>query len=394
MKPIKRVIILVLDSVGVGALPDAANYGDEGSNTLANTAKAVGGLNLPNLGKLGLGNIINIEGVAPAKSPRAFYGKMAEVSPGKDTTTGHWEMMGLKLERAFPTYPHGFPPEIIEAFERETGREILGNRAASGTQIIDELGPEHMRTGRPIVYTSADSVFQIAAHEEVIPIDELYRMCEIARHILKGEHAVGRVIARPFVGEPGAFMRTHRRKDFSLRPPAKTVLDYAVEAGLPVYGVGKISEIFTGQGITASVHTESNMHGVDETLKAIDMQQSGIIFTNLVDFDSQWGHRNNPAGYAAGLEAVDGRIPEILGALGESDILFITADHGCDPTTPSTDHSREYAPVLVFGRALSSPVGLGTRKTFSDLGKTVAELLGVDAPVMGQSFRAELTGES
>ncbi|MHB8840417.1 MAG: phosphopentomutase [Candidatus Aquicultor sp.] len=390
MAEITRVIIIVLDSVGVGALPDAGKYGDEGSNTLGNTAKAVGGLHMPNLGKFGLGNILEIEGVPREPDARAFFGKMAEVSPGKDTTTGHWEMMGLHLERPFPAYPHGFPPDVIEAFEKAAGREILGNKAASGTEIIAELGEEHMKTGKPIVYTSADSVFQIAAHEDVIPIDELYRMCEIARAILRGEHEVGRVIARPFIGTPGNFTRTHRRKDYSIAPPAKTVLDYVKDAGYPVYAVGKISEIFVGQGITAAVHTESNVHGVDMTLKAMDEQDNGIIFTNLVDFDSQWGHRNDPVGYAKGLEAVDARIPEIVSKLTPADALFITADHGCDPTTPSTDHSREYAPVLVYGLAFDGPVSLGIRKTFSDLGKTVADLLGVEAPVHGEGFKGEL----
>jgi len=392
MAEIKRVVIIVLDSVGAGALPDAGKYGGEGSNTLGNTAKAVGGLHMPNLGKLGLGNILEIEGVPGEPDALAFFGKMAEVSPGKDTTTGHWEMMGVHPDRPFPTYPHGFSPDIIEEFEKAVGREILGNKTASGTEIIAELGAEHMKTGKPIVYTSADSVFQIAAHEDIIPIDELYGMCEIARTILRGEHEVGRVIARPFIGTPGNFTRTHRRRDFSVAPPAKTVLDYVKDAGYPVYAVGKISEIFVGQGITAAVHTESNMHGVDMTLKVMEEQDNGIIFTNLVDFDSQWGHRNDPAGYAKGLGAVDARLPEILSKLTPADALFITADHGCDPTTPSTDHSREYVPVVVYGLAFGRPSSLGIRQTFSDLGKTVADLLGVDAPVYGESFKGELCG--
>ncbi|HEY3373885.1 MAG TPA: phosphopentomutase [Candidatus Aquicultor sp.] len=390
MPDIRRAIIIVLDSVGVGELPDAACYGDEGSNTLGNTARAVGGLSLPNLGRMGLGNIIGVEGVPPTTNPDAYFGKMAELSVGKDTTTGHWEMMGIVLERAFPTYPHGFPPDVLEPFEKTIGRGTLGNKPASGTAIIEELGPEHMKTGKPIVYTSADSVFQIAAHEEVIPVEELYRMCQIARDILQGPHAVGRVIARPFIGEPGGFKRTHRRRDFSLKPPSKTVLDYAQEAGYSVYGVGKISEIFAGQGINAAVHTENNMHGVDETLIAMDKQEQGIIFTNLVDFDSLWGHRNDAEGYAHGLEAADTRLPEILAQLSDGDILIITADHGCDPTTPSTDHSREYAPLLVYGRMLKNPRSLDTRRTFADIGKTVADLLGFDAPVYGSSFKGEL----
>lgn len=390
MLQIRRAIIIVLDSVGVGALPDAAIYGDEGSNTLANTARAVGGLKLPHMESMGLGNIIEVKGVPPVQTPSAFYGKMAEISPGKDTTTGHWEMMGIKLEHAFPTYPNGFPPDIIDRFEKATGRGILGNVAASGTQIIEELGEDHMKTGRPIVYTSADSVFQIAAHEDVIPVKELYKMCQIARDILTGEYAVGRIIARPFIGTPGHFVRTHRRKDFSVKPPSKTVLDYAKDAGYPVYGVGKISEIFAGQGITEAVHTENNMDGIDRTIGAMDIQKQGIIFTNLVDFDSLWGHRNNANGYAKGLEAVDERIPEITTRMLPEDVLFITADHGCDPTTPSTDHSREYTPVLVYGQTLGTPGSLGTRKTFADIGKTIADLLGFKAPVIGSSFKPEL----
>ena len=390
MLQISRVIIIVLDSVGVGELPDAHEYGDEGSNTLGNTARVVGGLRLPNMGRLGLGNIIHIEGVPPASSPEAFYGKMAEVSPGKDTTTGHWEMMGLRLKHAFPTYPQGFPPEVIEPFKKAIDGDILGNIPASGTEIIERLGEEHMRTGKPIIYTSADSVFQVAAHEEIIPVEELYRICEVARGILKGKHAVARVIARPFVGTPGNFVRTHRRKDFSLMPPGKTVLDYVKEAGYAIYAVGKIQEIFAGQGITKGIHTENNMHGIDETINAVEQQRRGIIFTNLVDFDTQWGHRNNAVAYAQGLEAVDERIPEVINRMLPGDILVITADHGCDPTTPSTDHSREYVPILIYGRSLGKPKSLGVRATFADLGKTVADLLGVNAPVTGNSFKGEL----
>lgn len=388
-----RVVLIVLDSVGVGALPDADSYGDAGSNTLGNTAKAVGGLRLPHLAALGLGNIIDIEGVPGVEAPQAFYGKMAEASPGKDTTTGHWEMMGLWLERSFPTYPKGFPPEVMDVFEAAIGRGTLGNKPASGTGIMEELGAEHMRTGKPIVYTSADSVFQITAHEDVIPIDELYRMCEIARDILRGEHAVGRVIARPFIGMPGHFARTHRRKDFSLAPPSKTVLDYALDAGWPVYGVGKIKEIFADRGVLEGIHTESNMHGVDELLRAMRERKRGIIFANLVDFDSQWGHRNDPEGYARGLEAVDVRLPEILGALEETDALIITADHGCDPTTPSTDHSREYVPYLIYARGAARGRGLGVRATFADIGATVADALGFEAPVRGTSMMPEMFEE-
>ncbi|MBS3908264.1 MAG: phosphopentomutase [Actinobacteria bacterium] len=390
MSQIKRVLLIVFDSVGAGALPDAAKYGDEGSNTLGNTAKAVGGLAVPNLGALGLGNIIEIEGVEPAEQPLAFFGKMAEASPGKDTTTGHWEMMGLALETLFPTYPNGFPAEVIDAFEKAIGRGTLGNKTASGTGIMEELGEEHMKTGKPIIYTSADSVFQITTHEEIVPIAELYWMCEAARKILTGEHAVGRVIARPFIGEPGSFARTHRRKDFSLKPPAKTVLDYAREAGVPVYGVGKIREIFADMGVPEGIHTEGNMHGLDETLKAMRERKTGIVFTNLVDFDSEWGHRNNPEGYARGLAAADARLPEIVEALESDDVLIITADHGCDPTTPSTDHSREYVPYLIYGRSLGPGRSLGVRSTFADIGKTIADLLGFEAPVRGTSMKSEL----
>ncbi|MCL4393733.1 MAG: phosphopentomutase [Chloroflexi bacterium] len=385
-----RTIIIVLDSVGVGALPDAREYGDEGSDTLGNTAAAVGGLELPNLGALGLGNIIEVAGVPRAGEPQGCYGKMGELSPGKDTTTGHWEMMGIKLSTAFPTYPSGFPREIIERFERLIGSEILGNKAASGTEIIEELGEEHMRTGRPIVYTSADSVFQIAAHEDVIRIGRLYEICRIAREILVGEHAVGRVIARPFAGSPGSFVRTPRRKDFSLTPPGKTVLDYAREAGHKVYGVGKIGEIFTMRGIDESIKTGNNMEGLDRIAELMSSVTDGIIFANLVDFDSVWGHRNNVGGYAEGLEAVDRRLPEVLRDLRSGDALFITADHGCDPTTPSTDHSREYVPLLVTGPRLTAAVDLGIRESHADLGKTIAGLMGFDAPVEGESFASRL----
>ncbi|MBE3587986.1 MAG: phosphopentomutase [Thermoanaerobacteraceae bacterium] len=389
---ISRVTLIVLDSVGVGALPDAARYGDEGSNTLAHIARDVGGLHLPHLGALGLGNILAIEGVPPAGKPGAAYGRMAEASAGKDTTTGHWEIAGLLLERPFPVYPRGFPPEIIRPFEERTGRPVLGNKPASGTAIIEELGAEHMRTGRPIVYTSADSVFQIAAHEEVIPLEELYRMCRIARELLTGEHAVGRVIARPFVGRPGGFKRTANRRDFSLPPPAPTVLDLLQEKGLAVLAVGKIEDIFAGRGITEALHTENNMDGVDKTLTFLRRDDRGLIFTNLVDFDMLYGHRNNPRGYAGALEDFDRRLPEILAALRDDEVLIITADHGCDPTTGSTDHSREYVPLLVYGRKVQAGVDLGTRRTFSDVAATVAELFGLSYP-RGKSFATEVCGK-
>jgi len=341
-----RVTIIVLDSAGVGALPDAHLYGDEGSDTLGNLSRAVGGLRLPNLQALGLGNIHGIQGVPPAEYPLASYGKMAEASPGKDTTTGHWEMAGVKLDEPFPTYPDGFPKEIMDAFEAATGKKPLGNKPASGTEIIEELGEEHVRTGRPIVYTSADSVFQVAAHTDVIGLDDLYGICEAARKILVPPHGVGRVIARPFTGSPGAFTRTVDRKDFSLAPPKDTLLDIAKKDGYHVVGVGKIEDIFAGRGLTGSVHTVSNMDGVDKTLDALSDIGRGIVYANLVEFDMLYGHRNDSEGYARALTEFDGRLPEFLDILGADDILFITADHGCDPTTPSTDHSREFVPLL------------------------------------------------
>jgi phosphopentomutase len=385
---IDRVIIIVLDSVGVGELPDAGKFGDEGSNTLGNIAAAVD-LHLPNMARLGLGNIIPLKGIAPAGAPAAAYGKMASRTAGKDTTSGHWELAGLILERPFPLYPHGFPPEIIEPFEKAIGRKVLGNKPASGTVIIEELGVEHMRTGYPIVYTSADSVFQIAAHEDVIPVQELYRYCKIARQLLTGEHAVGRVIARPFVGEPGHFIRTDRRQDFSLEPPRPTLLDAVISAGLQVMAVGKIKDIFAGRGISRWIHTHDNMDGVDQTCNFMREGGRGLIFTNLVDFDMRYGHRNDVAGYAAALEAFDRRLPELLEALNENDVLVLTADHGCDPTTPSTDHSREYVPLLVCGRQIR-PVNIGVRPTFADLGATVADLLDVPYNLAGESFASIL----
>jgi len=383
---IQRVILIVLDSVGCGELPDAHLFGDVGSDTLGNTARAVGGLNLPHFQQLGLGNIHDILGVPPAEQPLAAYGRMAERSPAKDTTLGHWEIAGLITPTPFPTYPQGFPDALMAEFEQRIGRQTLGNYPASGTVIIEELGPEHLRSGRPIVYTSGDSVFQIAAHEGVVPVEQLYQMCRTAREMLQGEHNVGRVIARPFVGEPGAFQRTDRRRDFSAPPSGPTVLDRILEAGQRVWAVGKIEDIFAGQGISDAVHTHDNMDGVQQTLAVMHEAAPGLIFVNLVDFDMRFGHRNNPQGYAAALEAVDTRLPELMGALREDDALVFTADHGCDPTTASTDHSREYVPLLVYGAAIRSGVDLGTRGTFADLGATVAEWLSVEAPPAGTSF--------
>ncbi len=382
----QRVIMIVLDSVGVGELPDAALYGDEGSNTLGNTAKAVGGLNLPNLGRLGLGNIIPIEGVPSTDTPAGAWGKMAEQSAGKDTTTGHWEIAGLILDKPFPTYPNGFPPEVIDEFEKAIGRKTLGNYPASGTVIIEELGEEHIKTGYPIVYTSADSVFQIAAHEEVVPLELLYEWCQVARQQLQGEHGVGRVIARPFVGEPGSFSRTSARRDFSLEPPTPTILDVLVENGIPVYSVGKIKDIFAGRGITEGVKTNNNQEVVDGVLRYMQSKdESCLIFANLVDFDMLWGHRNDAEGYARGLEEFDKRLPDILNALRPDDILIILADHGCDPTTASTDHSREYVPLLVTGNKVK-PENLGVRETFADTAQTIAEFFGVEFVSSGRSF--------
>jgi phosphopentomutase len=382
--------VIVLDSVGIGELPDAPAFGDRGSNTLGNIAQAVGGLELPHLEALGLGNIAPLAGVAPQGEPRAAYGKMAEVSAGKDTTTGHWELMGVQLMRSFPVYPDGFPREVLDAFEAAVGRKTLGNYPASGTVILDELGVEHVRTGKPIVYTSADSVFQIAAHEEVLPLDALYHMCRIAREMLRGEHEVGRVIARPFVGTPGQWMRTPNRRDFSVTPPQATVLDALKTAGMMVYAVGKIEDIFAVQGITDAVHTRDNRDGVDQTLHAMRTRpERGMIFTNLVDFDAKFGHRNDPQGYAQALVQFDARVPELLDTLADDDLLVITADHGNDPTTPSTDHSREYVPILLTGAAVRRGATIGVRETFADLAATIADIFGVQPPPNGKRFTAE-----
>jgi phosphopentomutase len=385
-----KVVLIVLDSAGIGALPDAEQYGDAGSNTLGNCSRAVGGLKMPHMGKLGLGLLTDIAGVPPVDEPAACYGKMAERSPGKDTTTGHWEIAGIILDRPFPVYPDGFPPEIIEPFKDRIGRDILGNKAASGTAIIEELGELHMRTGKPIVYTSADSVFQIAAHEEVIPLDELYRICRVARELLTGRHAVGRVIARPFVGSPGSFQRTANRHDYSLKPPAPSVLNLLKDNGLEVVAVGKINDIFAGEGITRSVHTIGNADGVNKTLELMREDFNGLIFTNLVDFDQKFGHRNDPRGYAGALEEFDSRVPDLIEALHPADVLLITADHGCDPTTTSTDHSREFVPLLVFGHQLKKGVNLGTRSSFSDVAATVARIFGLSFGV-GVPFDREIT---
>ena len=389
-----RAIVLVLDSVGVGELPDAAEYGDQGSNTLANTAKAAGGLSMPNLGRMGLGNIAQVIGVEPVDAPTASWGRCGEASAGKDTTTGHWEMMGLKLELAFPTYPDGFPADVMDAFTRETGLGWLGNYPASGTAIIQELGDAHVATGKPIVYTSADSVFQIAAHEDVIGIERLYEICTIARErVVVGEHAVGRVVARPFIGPDagGVYQRTHRRRDFALAPSEPTVLDRLAEIGVKSYGIGKIGEIFAWQGICESPHSTDNMNGFDHLLERVGDGENGFVFANLVDFDMVWGHRNDFLGYARGLDEVDVRIPELLGAMVEGDLLIVTADHGCDPTTLSTDHSREYTPLIAHLKGVERGVALGTRATFADIGETVLDFYGIaGACGRGTSFLSEV----
>ncbi|MGI6611399.1 MAG: phosphopentomutase [Limnochordia bacterium] len=386
MHRISRVIMIVLDSVGVGASPDAAKYGDEGSNTLGNIARQVR-LRLPHLAALGLGNIVPIRGVGPIEAPMGAYGKMAPLSPGKDTTTGHWEIAGIVLDKPFPTYPHGFPAEVIGSLASATGYKVLGNKVASGTEILDELGAEHLRTGWPIVYTSVDSVFQIAAHESIIALEELYQLCVSARSILKGAHAVARVIARPFIGSPGNFTRTPNRRDFSLAPPQPTILDLLYEAKHEVWAVGKISDIFAGRGVTRALHTRHNMETIDVTLRFMaELKQSGLIFANCVDFDMLWGHRNDVGGYARGLEELDARLPEILRALKDDDVLILLADHGCDPTTPGTDHSREYVPLILFGSACRPGRALGVRESFSDVAASLAVIFGVPNPGPGRSF--------
>lgn len=387
---VKRVVLIVLDSVGCGDAPDAAAYGDEGSNTLGNTSRAVGGLNLPNLGSLGLGNLTDIQNVPPVERAAGAYGRLTEISAGKDTTTGHWELGGIVLDRPFPLYPDGFPAGLMAEYEARIGRGTLGNYPASGTEIIKELGEAHMLTGKPIVYTSGDSVFQVAAHEDIIPIDELYRICRIARELLTGEHCVGRVIARPFVGQPGNFSRTERRRDFSLEPTGQTILDAVKTAGLEVMGVGKIEDIFAHRGLTMSNHTGNNMAGVDAILEFAGLDRPGFIFANLVDFDALYGHRNNPRGYADALEAFDRRLPEIQEGLRDDDLLIITADHGNDPTTPSTDHSRERVPLLVAGAWVRQNLNLGTRQSFADVAASIADALGIPWRGPGQSFAQDL----
>lgn len=379
---------MVLDSVGIGEMPDAAAYGDKGSDTLGNIARQRA-LNLPNLCRLGLANIRPLTGLAAVAEPAGAYGKCTLASPGKDTTTGHWEMAGIHLAKPFPLFPKGFPREVMEPFETRIGRRAIGNKAASGTEIIKELGEEHVRTGSPIVYTSADSVFQIAAHEDVIPLFELYKMCETARDILRGPYEVGRVIARPFVGEPGAFTRTSNRHDYAVPPPKGMLLDQLKAHGVEVYSVGKIFDVFLGRGIGEQVKTKTNADGMAKTLAAMEDLERGLIFVNLVDFDMLYGHRNDVEGYARALEEVDAWLPELDAKLGADDLVILTADHGCDPTTPSTDHSREYVPVLAYGSGARAGVNLGVRGSLADIGQTVAENFGTSI-MTGASFLREI----
>lgn len=385
---IKRVFLIVLDSVGIGELPDAALYGDEGSNTLG-VCYDTGKLSVPNMRSMGLCNIDGAKCGEAVSSPIGAYCKLSEKSKGKDTTIGHWEIAGVISENPLPTYPDGFPEEVISEFERRTGRKVICNKVYSGTEVIKDYGDEHIRTGALIVYTSADSVFQIAAHEDIVPVDELYRICETAREILVGKHGVGRVIARPFIGEY-PFSRTANRHDFSLAPPSSTMADVLSGAGKDVLGIGKIYDIFAGRGITSTQRTKNNDDGIEKTIETMKTDFNGLCFVNLVDFDMVYGHRNDVTGYTAALNRFDEKLPEIMGLLRDDDILMITADHGCDPVTPSTDHSREYTPLLVYGKKVRSGVNLGIRESFSDIGATVCAMLGVEADIAGKSFMEEI----
>ncbi|NLZ93344.1 MAG: phosphopentomutase [Firmicutes bacterium] len=389
---IKRVIMVVLDSLGVGELPDAAQYGDAGSNTLAHTAAAVGSINIPFLQALGIGCLTTVPGVPCPAHPLAAYGKMNERSSGKDTTTGHWEISGIILDKPFPVFENGFPPEIIEPFSAAIGRPVLGNIKASGTEIIERLGAQHLQSGNPIVYTSADSVFQIAAHEDIVPLATLYYWCETARRLLTGDFAVGRVIARPFIGSPGSFKRTANRRDYSLQPPRETILDKLVAAGYEVAGIGKIKDIFAGRGLTVAIHTKNNDDGMNKLLELMKSFTEGLIFVNLVDFDMVYGHRNDAQGYAQALERVDKQIQTVSQKMDADDLLIILADHGCDPTYPHTDHTREYVPLLVYGKQVK-PVNLGVRETFADVGQTIASLFNLSPLEAGESFAKALESE-
>jgi phosphopentomutase len=387
MKKFQRVIIIVLDGVGAGEAPDAVEYGDVGSNSLSNTAKVVGGLKLPNLERIGFGHITPMVGVAAVENASGAYGKMNPKSSGKDSVTGHWELMGIFLEKAFPVYPDGFPSEVINEFTRLTGLEVLGNKASSGTEIIKELGEEHMRTGKPIVYTSADSVFQIAAHEDIIPIERLYEICQISRDMLVGKHGVGRVIARPFLGSRSDnFYRTSRRHDLPRYPESQTMMDKMIAAGLKVYATGKIDDLFGNRGISFTNHTTNNLDSLRATIDFIKEDFKGLLFANLIEFDMIYGHRNDARGYADALEAFDAAIPEIRENLKSDDLVMVVADHGVDPTTESTDHSREFIPLLVFGDHIKPNINLGVRGTFSDVAATIAEIYQLEPPEIGESF--------
>lgn len=394
MKKFKRVFLVVLDSVGIGQAPDAAMYGDEGADTLGNIAHHMGGIHLPQLEKLGLGNIKEVPGVKKVDHPRAYVTKMQEASVGKDTMTGHWELMGLRIEQPFQSFPNGFPDALLRELSEKTGRGIIGNKAASGTAIIDELGKEHMETGALIVYTSADSVLQIAAHEEIVPLDELYHICEIARELtLDEKYLVGRIIARPFVGTLGNFERTANRHDYALKPFERTVLDTLKEANLDVISLGKIADIFDGEGITDAVRTISNDDGMEKLLEKMNEPFTGLCFLNLVDFDAKYGHRRNPAGYGEALETFDKQLGSVLEALGEDDVLILTADHGNDPTFHGTDHTREYVPLLVYHDQIIEGRHLPVRNTFADVGATIAENFGITQPAFGESFLQHIMGK-
>ncbi|GAB5493920.1 MAG: phosphopentomutase [Phototrophicaceae bacterium] len=384
---IKRAIVIVLDGVGVGEAPDASAYGDEGSNSVGNTAQKIGGLTIPTMQSLGFGNIIPIKGVAEVADVQGAWGKLQPKSAGKDSVTGHWELMGIYLERPFPTYPNGFPDDAVKAVEKATGVEFIGNVVASGTVIVQEMGAEHVRTGKPILYTSADSVFQIAAHEEVIPLERLYEICEIARVVLVGEHGVGRVIARPFIGnESEGFTRTKNRHDYSITTPNASLIDNLADNDKTVTAVGKIYDLFGGQNIAEYYPAKTNMDSLEQLEKALAEIDEGLIFVNLVEFDQNFGHRNNYEGYANAIREFDTYFPKIMSQLNEDDIVFISADHGVDPTTDSTDHSREYVPLLVFGGGIDKPVNLGTRSSLADVGATIAEIFDVETPQIGSSF--------
>lgn len=386
MTTLRRAILVVLDGVGAGANPDAHAYGDDGASSLEHCALAIGGLALPNLGSIGLGNITPILGTPPTSDASGAYGRMAEKGAGKDSTTGHWEITGVVLQKPLPTYPHGFPADLVAAFEQAIGRKVIGNKAASGTEIIKELGEEHVRTGYPILYTSADSVFQVAAHQDVIPLAELYHICEIARGMLTGENAVGRVIARPFIGEPGAFRRTEHRRDFSLAPLGTTLLDLLKASGKEVIGIGKIEDLFAGRGLTQRDHTETNREGMVATLRWLERDFTGLLFVNLVEFDMLWGHRRDSQGYAQALRDVDTWFGQVQQVMRPEDAIFFTADHGVDPTYRGSDHTREEVPLLAYGKPIRAGVDLGVRTSFADLGQTLAQTFGVGPLAAGTSF--------